>query len=359
MISILKTKNVNSRITGKPTVAVVGNNYGYNEILPVLASIEGVNTIFALPREFRPDQKKLIDNSEVKTADLSDILVDEKIKIVFIAVPPTSQFFLGKTVLEHKKHLYCEKPAGLNLNQAIELRKISKQEEKHLFIGFQFRFDPGLLFLRDLISSGNLGEISEIEVNWHTIGSSGVNKQLNWRNSINLGGGVHRDFLCHVVDYLRWIANDLFISSLESLTLDTKFMSDIKKICLISDKSDHPAIKINISRGMLTESFWEIMVKSNLGELTVTSRYPFSISSYTVKHRGNNEFSKKVESFLQKNNFLVNKSNSESARSQALKLYFEQIVDNISRNGVNVLPSIEDALFTQKISDNVQELLLR
>ena len=120
--------------TDRPEVAVIGNNYGYNEILPALASIEGINTTFALPKDFCKDQKKLIDSAGIKTAEIPNILVDDKIKLIFIAVPPNSQFLLGKAVLEHKKNLYCEKPVGLNLNEAMELNVISKREQKSIFI---------------------------------------------------------------------------------------------------------------------------------------------------------------------------------------------------------------------------------
>lgn len=340
-------------------VGVVGNNFGYKELLPVLNSIKNVSTTFARPREYLRGQEKQIIELGTKIQDFSDMLGDERLRVIFIAVPPNSQFLLGKAILESNKNLYCEKPIGLNFNEANELNLIRTNLEKNVFVGFQFRFDPGLIFLKSLVTSKFLTEVSRIEVNWHTIGSSGLYDELNWRNNVELGGGVHRDFLSHVIDYLRWTTNDLVLFSLANLTLDTAVKPDTKKVTLISDESDHPAIKINISRGMSTKSFWNIVVIFDSGECTINSEFPFSMSSYSIKFNGNTDFCSYVSDLLVRNNFLVNGLNLKSAREYALKLYFEKIVDNIFKNGRNILPNLEDAKFTQKISDNIQELLLQ
>lgn len=340
-------------------VGVVGNNFGYRQLLPVLNSIENVSTTFARPSEYLQNQKNQLVEMGINTQDFSDMLSDERLQIIFIAVPPNSQYLLGKAILENNKNLYCEKPIGLNFNEANKLSVISTNYQKSVYVGFQFRFDPGLILLKSLVTSKFLAEVSRIEVNWHTIGSSGLSDELNWRNNVKLGGGVHRDFLSHVIDYLRWTTNDLVLSSLANLTLDTAVKSDAKKVTLISNKSDHPAIKINISRGILIKSFWNIVVTFDSGECSISSEFPFSMSSYSIKFNGNNDFCNNINDLLLRNNFLVNGINLKSAREYALKQYFEKIVDNIFKNGRNILPNLEDAKFAQKISDNIQELLLQ
>ena len=338
-------------------VGLIGNGYGYKELLPVLKSINVLETTFALPQKYITGQYKNYMNLDVKTNSITDILEDEEIKLIFVAVPPNAQLELGKEVLLKDKSLYCEKPVGISFREADILQRLSCETNKNSYVGFQFRFDPGIVALKELLQIKQLGKILSTKVDWHTTGTSAINDQFNWRNDMNIGGGVHRDFLCHVVDYLKWITNGSLCSSLNSLSLNTNFNSDLLGIKLSSLNSNSELIKINISRGKTSISYWEIKVTFDSGEICLRSTYPFSLGNYKTLVSGSKDFCSIVSEFINNNKFLNGTAGVLSARGYELRSYFDKIIDNVFQNGKNTLPTLDDARFTQKICDSIQTSL--
>ena len=211
--------------------------------------------------------------------------------------------------------------------------------------------------LKDTIDSNLFGSVNSIQTNWHTTGSSGNGDKMDWRNDSTLGGGVHREFLCHVVDYISWFTNGEAINALESLKLKKNHKSNLKELYLVSENSNLQNIKINISRGFALRSNWEIDLIFESGKLNVYSEYPFNLNNYRIKFSGTRRFEAEMKSFLRNNEFLRNTIYSTSARSYALKLYFEEIILSVHKNKKSSLPNLDSAKFSQKISDVIQELI--
>ena len=350
---------INPRVswTNNYKVGLLGGNYGFRELLPVLNSIKNLSTTFVIPRGTSSNYTGYSNYLGTKVTSLPEILEDEKIQSVFLAVAPASQLLLGKSILESGKDLYCEKPVGLNFAETKELSLLAVEKQRNVFVGFQFRFDLGVKLLKDAISSNLFGSVNSIQTNWHTTGTSGKGNKLNWRNDPKLGGGVHREFLCHVVDYISWFTNGEATTALESLRLEKNYKSNWKELYLVSENSNLQNIGINISRGLALRSNWKIELRFEFGKLQVNSEYPFNLSNYKINFRGTRKFEGEMRSFLKHNEFFKNKIYPTSARSHALKSYFEEIVLTVCKNKKSSLPNLDSAKFTQKISDNIQELI--
>jgi predicted dehydrogenase len=343
--------------TNNYKVGLLGGNYGFRELLPVLNSIKNLSTAFVIPRGSNSNYVGYSNYLGTKVTNLREILADEKIQSVFLAVAPASQLSVGKSILESGKDLYCEKPVGLNFAETNELSLLALEKQRNVFVGFQFRFDPGIKLLKDAIDSNLFGSVNSIQTNWHTTGSSGKGDKMNWRNDPKLGGGVHREFLCHVVDYISWFTNGKAITALESLKLETNHKSNLKELYLVSENSNLQNIEINISRGLALRSNWEIELIFESGKLNVNSEYPFNLNNYKIQFSGTRKFEEEMRSFLRYNEFFKNTIHSTSARSYALKLYFEEIIQSVHKNKKSSLPNLDSAKFAQKISDNIEGLI--
>ena len=93
------------------------------------------------------------------------------------------------------------------------------------------------------------------------------------------------------------------------------------------------------------------------GEICLRSNYPFSLKNYKTVFSGSKDFCSIVEEFINNNKYLNGTAGVMSAREYALQAYFDKIIDNVFQNGQNTLPTLEDAKFTQKISDSIQASL--
>ena len=65
--------------------------------------------------------------------------------------------------MEAGVNVLLEKPFTVTLEEAIEVMKVEKKTGKVLSIGFQPRFDPNMILLKDIVQSGVLGKIYYIQ----------------------------------------------------------------------------------------------------------------------------------------------------------------------------------------------------
>jgi len=140
-------------------VGVIGTGtWGKNHVR-VCRELEGVNIIKIadqnqgylnnLKRTFRVDI----------TTNYKDIINDKKVDAVHICTPAFTHYALAKEALETGKHVFVEKPITLNSKDGEKLVKISEKENRILMVGHIFRFNPGVLKLKEEIKKGTFGEI--------------------------------------------------------------------------------------------------------------------------------------------------------------------------------------------------------
>ncbi|XP_035719143.1 trans-1,2-dihydrobenzene-1,2-diol dehydrogenase-like [Vespa mandarinia] len=127
---------------------------------------------------------------------------NEDIEVVYIATLNPQHFETAKLMLEHGKHVLCEKPLTMNLKQTTELIEFAKSKNLFLMEAVWSRFFPVYDAIQKEISSGNIGEIHQVIVPF------GFNlKNVERLNMKSLGGGTILDlgvyclqFVCMVFD---------------------------------------------------------------------------------------------------------------------------------------------------------------
>lgn len=96
------------------------------------------------------------------TSDPIAAIEDPAADAVVIATPTRTHYELVKLALEAGKHVLVEKPLALNLHEAEELADLAESKGLILAVGHVFLFNKGVLAIRDLIRSGELGGINYI-----------------------------------------------------------------------------------------------------------------------------------------------------------------------------------------------------
>lgn len=87
------------------------------------------------------------------------VLNDPEIKAVVIATPSDSHFLLAKQALLAGKHIYVEKPLARSIRHAEELDKLATERNLILMVGHLLLYHPAVNCLKDLIASGELGDL--------------------------------------------------------------------------------------------------------------------------------------------------------------------------------------------------------
>ena len=91
--------------------------------------------------------------------DLDALLLDPRVQAVSIATPPRTHYELVRRALEAGKHVLVEKPLATSVAEAEELIEIAGQADRVLMPGHTFLYSPPVNKVRELIRSGELGDV--------------------------------------------------------------------------------------------------------------------------------------------------------------------------------------------------------
>lgn len=153
------------RIGNVEVAAVAGRN---------LASAQRVAESFGVPRI---------------VSDYRDILSDPEITAVHICTPNVSHFALVRDALLAGKHVLCEKPLGISIEQAEELVELAATSGLRTCLCHNLRFYPMVQQMRAMRESGLLGDILVVQgtysqdwLLYHT--------DWNWRIDAEISGAL-------------------------------------------------------------------------------------------------------------------------------------------------------------------------
>jgi predicted dehydrogenase len=125
---------------------------------------------------------------------------------------------LACTVTERGKDLYLEKPIALSVEDAQRVVEAAERNRVTATIGFNFRFHPLYLELRELLRSGQIGRLTEARTRF--VEPIPVERRNGWRSQRELGGGSLLDLGSHHLDLLRWFLGDQ-IEDVQDVSLDS------------------------------------------------------------------------------------------------------------------------------------------
>ena len=96
------------------------------------------------------------------TTDFDEIVNDSQIDAVVIATPVRFHFDMGKACLSAGKHTFIEKPMASSVKECEELVDIAKRNKLTLMVGHTFVYSAPVRRIKEIIESGDLGEIQYI-----------------------------------------------------------------------------------------------------------------------------------------------------------------------------------------------------
>ena len=99
-----------------------------------------------------------VEGAKVYT-DYRKLLEDESIESVHVCTPNRSHSFITIDALEAGKHVMCEKPMAKTYAEAKKMYETAQRTGKKLTIGYQQRWRPDSLYLKEACDNGDLGDI--------------------------------------------------------------------------------------------------------------------------------------------------------------------------------------------------------
>ena len=123
-------------------------------------------------------------------SDDPSILFDENIHCVHVCTPPNLHYEMVKTLLEHGKHVICEKPLCFENEQAIELAALAKEKGLVCAVNFNVRYHDACLKAKELVEKAGFGRVLLVHGSYlQEFGA--LPAWADWRYNEKLAGKMH------------------------------------------------------------------------------------------------------------------------------------------------------------------------
>ena len=106
-------------------------------------------------------------------------------------------------------HVVVEKPMGLTAAACQEVIDMAKLVDRKVFCVMQNRYSPPSQWLNEMVTSGRLGRIFQVQVNCYWNRDNRYYQPPGWRGTLQYDGGPLFTQFSHFVDLLYWLFGDI------------------------------------------------------------------------------------------------------------------------------------------------------
>ncbi len=179
------------------------------------------------------------------------LINDKEIEAVYIATPVYLHAEQAILSANSGKHILCEKPMAMDTNECDKMINTCKKNNVQLSIAYYRHFYPVVSRIKEIISSGEIGKVTIIQINAFETFNRNRNESRYWLLEKNKsGGGPMMDFGCHRIEVLLNILGkiDKIIGIKSNVLFKNRNVEDTLS-ALFKFKNDSLAI-INVSHAV-------------------------------------------------------------------------------------------------------------
>ena len=198
-------------VDGKIKVGLIGSgNFSRSTLLPVMQST-GLYHLRALATTGGTGaaQASGTYSFDYVTNDYKKLLEDSEVDLVIVSTTHNTHAKFVVESLKAGKHVYCEKPLCLTLEELDEIESAYRTSQCELFCGMNRRYSPLVRKIKDTLSTDKIPAVYDYIVN------AGYIPDDHWTQDESAGGGRIIGEACHFVDTIQYLDG----SALESLNI--------------------------------------------------------------------------------------------------------------------------------------------
>ena len=95
---------------------------------------------------------------------IADLIADNDVNVIDMAVQPWIRSPIVKAAAQAGKHILCQKPFSMSMQQAVEMVETCEQHNVQLMVNQNSCFVPGFLAIEPYINAEHLGEIYHVSI---------------------------------------------------------------------------------------------------------------------------------------------------------------------------------------------------
>jgi len=211
-----------------------------------------------------------------------------------VATPPFSHYHIAKDCLEHDLSVFVEKPITLNSRDAEDLIRIAGERDLRLMVGHTFEYNSAINVLKEIIQSGELGEVYYLDAARLNLGLYQPQSNVVWdlaphdisillhilesdplsvsaRGSTSLFKGIHDNAYLHLV-FPGTIEANIHVSWLEPCKVRRITVVGSRKMAVFNDLEPVEKIRIydkGVDVPSYTNTYDEFKLNYRYGDVVI------------------------------------------------------------------------------------------
>lgn len=208
----------------KIRLGIIGTGIAAKKLhLPALKKLEDCFEITCVCNHTEPKAKEFASMVDAPyVLDYNKLLARDDVDAVDIMLPVELNYQAVTDSLRAGKHVMVEKPIAASLQQAKAMADYDKKYPSLVtMVAENFRYAPGILKVRDIVSAGSIGDV--YSVHWDDFGLMDTNvaySHTQWRLEHKYPGGFVMDAGVHNIAALRMLLGELDIKSAKTLSIN-------------------------------------------------------------------------------------------------------------------------------------------
>ena len=202
-------------------IGLIGGGYWGKNLIREFNNTGSLHTICDINEEALKKYNELYPEVQT-TTNWDNVLNNEEITAVCIALPAEMHYSFAKKSLLANKDVYVEKPITLDVNEAEELVEIAKTKNKILMVGHLLHYHPAMVKVKSMIEEGKIGRVKNIIANRLSLGIFRKHENVLWSFAphdisvvLSLVNQVPLSVVCHGKDHINEGVHDVTNSVLK------------------------------------------------------------------------------------------------------------------------------------------------
>jgi predicted dehydrogenase len=196
----------------------------------LLASPDVELTAVCTSRPESAEEARQAFGAKLAFHDFREMVVSSEIDAVAVVVRVPLHYDPTKAAIEAGKHVYTEWPLSRTTAEAEELAKLANERGVQTAVGLQSRVSPALLYIKELIDGGYVGEVLSCHVTTMRDGALQRPSNRNWNLDISQGANTLTIANGHVIDALRMVLGDFKrVASMVTTQINPIYETDTEK----------------------------------------------------------------------------------------------------------------------------------
>jgi UDP-N-acetyl-2-amino-2-deoxyglucuronate dehydrogenase len=164
------------------------------------------NARFVAATDIDVKRARKISGKDHSYTDINKMFENEDFDVLYIATPHYLHKKHIKLAFEHGRHVFCEKPVGISIQDAREIYKIThKYPDLKLGFNYQYRYDQNCFELVSGLKEEILGDIYYANCNVYFSREEQYFRNSYWRGFKKYaGGGTLLTHASHILDLIIW-----------------------------------------------------------------------------------------------------------------------------------------------------------